>query len=180
MAILSDLSRLVILLSGISTPLATQAAAIVPGRCHMDSCSEMRIEQKTPLRTNAIGTLYEVRISDRSWPMNQRRPSLAALPFSNPAISYVLCSTRRPAIIFQPPQDFLPGVNYVAHLLNPDGQSWYGYNFSSYSIYWATCHNLVGPNFFSPEMVTRAIQLGYPGGLPEDSVQINHPLDLMR
>lgn len=31
-----------------------------------------------------------------------------------------------------------------------------------YPIYWATCHNFVGPDFFSEEMRNRATNLGYP------------------
>lgn len=162
----------------INVPISASAAAIVPGRCHMDGCHEMRIDQKTSLRSTAIGTLYEVRVSSRHWPMDRPRPSLSAVPFGKPDIDYVLCSTRRPAVIFRAPEGFQS--NYLAHLLNPDGQSWYGYNRSSYSIYWVTCHNLVGPDFFTPAMVTRSIQLGYPGNLTEDQIEITHPLDLMR
>lgn len=148
---------------GIQAPIAALADAIVPGRCHMDGCHEMRIDQKTSLRSTAIGTLYEVRVSSRHWPMDRPRPSLLAVPFGKPDIDYVLCSTRRPAVIFRAPEEFQS--NYLAHLLNPDGQSWYGYNRSSHSIYWATCHNLVGLDFFMPPMVARAIQLGYPDNL---------------
>ena len=93
----------------------------------------------------------------------------------------MFCSTSRPAYIFQHP-DFYSSKggasNYLAHLLNPDGQSFYGYNRPSYSIYWATCHSLVGPNFFSPEMVTKSIELGYPGNLHEEQIQLGHPLDI--
>jgi hypothetical protein len=144
----------------------------------MDSCHEMMIEKKTQLRRNSFGTLYEVLVSSRDWPMNQPRPSLARLPFGKADISYVLCSTSRPAYIFRAPDGFQG--KYLAHRLNPDGQSWFGFNRSSYSIYWAACHNLVGPDFFAPAMVTRSIQLGYPGNLQQDQIEIDHPLDLMR
>lgn len=157
---------------------AAQAQAIVPGRCHMGSCWEMIITRKTPIRQSEIGTLYEVMIGSREWPMSSARPSLNSRPFEKAQTSYVLCSTRRPATIFRASEG--DTSHYLAHLLNPDGQSYSGYNQGDYSIYWATCHNLVGPNFFSPEMVTRAIQLGYPGNLPQDQIEINHPLDLLR
>lgn len=155
-----------------------RADAIVPGRCHMGTCHEMLVEKKTKLRESSVGTLYEVQVRGRSWPMDSPRPSPSRVPFGKADISYVLCSTSSPAYIFSAPESF--SSNYVAHRLNPDGQSWFGYNRSSYSIYWVTCHNLVGPSFFSPAMVTRAIQLGYTGNSPEDQIEISHPLDLMR
>jgi hypothetical protein len=161
---------------GASIPVHAQA--VVPGRCHMGSCGEMIIASKTPLRSTSIGTLYEVRTGYRSWPMGTARPSPAKVPFGKAQVGYVLCSTRKPAYIFQAGEGST--ANYLAHLLNPDGQSYFGYNQSDYSIYWATCHNLVGPVFFSPEMTTKSIQLGYPGNLPQDQIEINHPLDLVR
>lgn len=173
--------RLGVMLLALAGPAAGDRAlaeAIVPGRCHMGVCGEMRIEAKTPLRSNAIGTLYEVRVAGRSWPMERPRPSTDRVPFAEATVSHVLCSTSRPAYIFPAGEGF--SRNYLAHRLNPDGESWFGYNRSDYSIYWATCHNLVGPEFFSDAMVTRARQLGYPGNLPQEQIEIDDPMDLMR
>ena len=80
--------------------------------------------------------------------MGSLRPSTAKVPFPGSEISYVICSTSKPAYIFKADEGF--SSNYLAHRLNPDAQSYYGYNMSDYSIYWATCHNMVKPVYFSP------------------------------
>jgi len=109
--------------------------------------------------------------------MGSPRPSAAKVPFDRPEISYVICSTSKPAYLFRASAG--SSSNYLAHRLNPDGQSYYGYNMSDYSIYWATCHNLVGPVYFSPMMVTQSIRLGYSGKLIQDQIETNDPLELM-
>jgi len=97
--------------------------------------------------------------------------------FSSPQIGYVICSTSKPAYIFKASAG--SSSNYYANLLNPDGQSYYGYNMSDYSIYWATCHDLVEPPYFSSAMVTQSIRLGYSGKLIQDQIETNDPLELM-
>ena len=159
-------------------PALAHAQVIVPGRCHMGSCFEMLSASKQAIRSNRVGTLYEVKVSSRSWSMGSPRPSAAKVPFARSEISYVICSTSKPAYIFKASAG--SSSNYLAHRLNPDGQSNYGYNMSAYSIYWATCHNLVKHVYFSSTMVTQSIRLGYPGKLIQDQIEINHPLELMR
>lgn len=158
-------------------------ALIVPAQCSMGRCGELIITSKRPIRLDAKGTLYEVKVGYREWPSESPKPNIAILPFKKPTIDYVFCSTSRPAYIFQHPDFYSTkgsASNYLAHLLNPDGQSFYGYNKHSYSIYWATCHSFVEPNFFSPDMVTKSIELGYPGNLHEEQIQLGHPLDIFR
>ncbi len=149
-----------------------------PMSCRMDECFESEFIGKTPIKPGNGEVLYEVRQRFRSWSTknyNAPRPSLASVPFGPATISFVLCSTRRPAFIFKPSDS----PNFIAHRLNPGGD-YYGYNRSSYENYWLICHNLVGPDYFTPEMTSRAIALGYPGNLPSDQVNLDHPLDAMR
>jgi hypothetical protein len=145
----------------------------------MDYCYESLFLGKKMLLGNAYGVLYEVRERNRGWSTkNHDAPKLSAsrVPYGPVKTSFVLCSTKRPSVIFKP--DGL--ITFIVHRLNPDGQSYSGYNLDSYRDYWLVCHNLAGPDYFSPEMVSRSIQLGYPGNLVEDQTEVNHPLDLMR
>jgi hypothetical protein len=168
-----------LLVLGLAIALSTLAAStagadvVVPGRCHMGHCWETKIFRKQPLQQTASGTLYAIETGSRDWSMEQPRPSERQLPFQQRDLSYVFCSRLRPSYIFK------ADGKYYAHLLNPDGKSYYGYNQSDYPIYWATCHNLVGPDFFSERMVTKSIQLGYPGNLPEEQIELNHPTDIL-
>ena len=93
--------------------------------------------------------------------------------FGKVEVSYVYCSTIRPAYIFNS-----DNIDY-AHLLNPGGDDWYGYNFSDYPLYWATCHNYVGLDFFSEEITSRAIKLGYSLNLPSEQIELKNPLEIM-
>jgi hypothetical protein len=131
-----------------------KADVILPARCHMGICGENRFIQKDVLRT---------------WPMEEE-PSGS---YNEPRTSYVYCSTSRPAIVFES-----DGI-YYADLLNPGGDDFYGYNMSDYPVYWATCHNFVGPDFFSERMTANAIRLGYPLNLPQDQIELRNVLDIM-
>jgi hypothetical protein len=149
---------------------SAQAEIILPGRCHMGYCWENQFLGKTLLRTgNDAGKLYSVKLASRDWEMGTSPSS----SYGKPTVSYVYCSTTKPAYIFQ------ADGTYFAHLLNPGGD-WFGYNMSDYPIYWATCHNFVGPNFFSEEMTSRAIQLGYPLDLPSEQIELDNVLEILR
>lgn len=150
-----------------------------PISCRMDSCNESLFLSKKPLLTNGYGTLYEVRGRTRTWSIRNQyipRPSTSLVPFGPIRFSFVLCSTKRPLVIFKPDDS----SSYIVHRLNPDGQSYGGYNLQSYKDYWLACHNLAGPDYFNPEMVSRSIRLGYPGNLVEDQIEVEHPLDVVR
>ena len=145
----------------------------------MDYCYETIFLGKKILVSNSKGALYEVRERQRGWSTKDYdapKPSTSRVPFGPVKTSFVLCSTRYPSVIFKPEDSSV----FLVHRLNPDGQSYSGYNMDSYQGYWLVCHNLAGPNYFSPEMVSKSIQLGYPGNLVEDQIEVNHPLDLMR
>ncbi|NEO82738.1 MAG: hypothetical protein F6J87_00520 [Spirulina sp. SIO3F2] len=154
--------------------LAVSAQAndlILPGRCHMGQCWENKFLGKTPLQAGPNGTLYAVELALRIWPIGTEPSS----DFDAPRTSYIYCSTTRPAIIFR----FEGDTTYYGNLLNPGGDNWSGATQDAYPIYWATCHNFVGPDFFSQAMTTKAIELGYPLNLPNESLQLANPLEIM-
>lgn len=124
--------------------------------------------EKTLIQSGSSGKLYSVEIATRSWPMGSQPSS----PFGSPRTNYVYCSTKKPAYLFN------SEGTYYAHLLNPGGD-WYGYNMSDYPIYWATCHNLVGPDFFSERMRATARKLGYPLNLPSEQIELTNVLDIL-
>lgn len=144
------------------------ADVILPGRCHMGECWESKLLRKNVLKKGSNGTLYEIRTASRSWPMDSQPSS----NFGEPSVSYVYCSTTKPAYIFKA-DDTL-----YAHLLNPGGD-YGGIDQSDYPIYWATCHNFVGPDFFSEEMTQRAKKLGYPLDLPSEQIELKDVLDII-
>jgi hypothetical protein len=145
------------------------ADVILPGRCHMGECWDSKFVGKELIKKGNLGTLYLVTTASRSWQIDSQPP----INFQNPTTQYVYCSTTKPAYIFKTED----GI-YYAHLLNPGGD-WYGYNQSDYPIYWATCHNIVGPNFFSEEMTARAKKLGYSTNLDSEQVELNNPIDIL-
>lgn len=142
---------------------------ILPGNCHMGRCWEQKFFRKTLLEKGGDGTLYSVELATRSWSMEAEPSGL----FTPSETGYIYCSTIRPAYIFKSEN------KYYAHFLNPGGE-WYGYNRSDYPVYWATCHNFIGPDFFSEAMKNRAIQLGYPLNLPSEQKELNNVRDILR
>lgn len=147
------------------------ADVILPGRCHMGECWESKFLGKTVLKKGSNGTLYEVETADRSWPI-ETQPSGN---YESPTVSYVYCSTIKPAYIFISQFD----QQLTAHLLNPGGD-YGGYNQSDYPIYWATCHNFIGPDFFSDEMTERAKKLGYPLDLPSEQIELKDIFEIVK
>lgn len=157
------ISLVVGILAFISPIQSAKADIILPGRCHMGYCSDNKFIEKTILKKGSTGTLYSVKLASRSWSFDSKPPK----QFNEPNISYVYCSTDSPVYMFE------SNKVYVVHFLNPGGYS-YGFNHSDYPIYWATCHNFVGPDFFSEEMTARAIQLGYPLDLSSDQTYVDN------
>lgn len=148
--------------------LPASAELILSQWCRQGYCGETKYLGKTLVQQGQNGALYAVELARRSYPMDSTPPAT----FEPSETSYIYCSTSRPAYIF------VADDTIYAHLLNPGGD-WYGYNAGDYPIYWATCHNFVGPDFFSPEMTNRAIRLGYPLNLESDQIELNNVLDIM-
>ena len=151
------------------------AEMVLPGRCHMGYCYEMSIKDKRPLSKTSHGTVYEIRRASRSWKMATPK-NYNSIPFGDYSILYVHCSTKRPAIILK---DDAPPYNYRATLLNPNGRDYFGYNMAAYHMYWGVCHG-VTDDFWSEEMVSKSIALGYPGNLEQEQIEMIHPLDIDR
>lgn len=162
------LPLLAVLVSGLIA-LPAQADILLPGGCRMGECWENRFLSKELLRETSRGRLYLVEVDTRFWPMNSE-PSNNWEP---PWTAYVYCSTSRPAFISQGDTG-----EYYASLLNPGGDP-FGYEMSSYPVYWAACHNFVGPDFFSEEMTARAIRLGYPLNLEANQIELRNVLEIM-
>jgi hypothetical protein len=165
---LKRLLPLTIAIISISPVMPAFADLILSGRCQMGTCWEQKFFGKTLLEKGSDGTLYSVELATRSWPMGSE-PSGS---FSPSKISYVYCSTIRPTYIFKLEN------KYYAHFLNPGGD-WFGYNRSEYPVYWATCHNFIGPDFFSENMKHKAIDLGYPLNLPSEQKELNNVRDIL-
>lgn len=165
------LSALPSVLTTLSTVVfASPAAAppVLPGRCHMSICWDRQFLGKTLIQAGPQGELYAVELTFRTWPIVDAPPAT----FEPPQTSYVHCSTTRPAFIFDS-----DGVLY-AHLLNPGGDDWAGYNMADYPVYWATCHDLFAENIFSAEVTDQAVELGYSLTLPTDQIQLEQPQDI--
>lgn len=164
-------SRLLLITGVLASVLLAQPASadiVLPQKCQMGQCGDSKFIRKDLLREGPNGALYSVKLASRSWQMDSEPPA----NFGQPEVNYVYCSTTRPSRIFK------DGAIYYAHLLNPGGD-WFGYNASDYPVYWATCHNFVGPDFFSEEMTSRAIKLGYPLNLPSDQIELSNVLEIM-
>lgn len=145
-----------------------QAEVILPGGCRMGECWESKLIEKNILKRNHLGILYSIKLATRSWGEEFSPPK----EFTQIRTDYVFCSTVKPAYIFE-----LDGT-YFAHLLNPGGD-YSGYNKDDYPLYWATCHNLVGPDFFSDQITARALKWGYPLNLPSEQITLKNVFDIM-
>lgn len=165
---------LLVFASSITYQPKTLAEIIINGWCRQGECSQIKFLSKTSLRSNQFFTLYSIKTAHRILRWEDRKKETSP-KFSSPNISYVFCSTEKPAYI----KSKTEGENeYTADLLNP-GTDASGYNYESYQLYWTTCHNIVGPNFFSEEMTAKAISLGYPLNLISDQIRLQNPLEIM-
>ncbi|NJN60545.1 MAG: hypothetical protein HC795_02485 [Coleofasciculaceae cyanobacterium RL_1_1] len=137
------------------------AEIVLSGRCHMGQCTQMRFDRKVLLEDEAGEQLYAIETAYRLTPMGEE----ASGEFSETRRSYVRCSRTRPAYIFQ----VEGSEQYYSSHLNP-GADPAGFAYEAQVLYWTTCHNIIGPDFFSDAMRDRAINLGYPLNLSEDQV----------
>ena len=170
--------QLLLALSGSGIVLAgvpAVAEMVLPGRCHMGHCYEMSIKDKRPLKRTSSGTLYEIRRASRGWE-HLKGVDYKSIPFGEYSVLYVHCSTKRPAIIMKSGS---PPYDYRATLLYPNGRDYFGYNMAAYHMYWGVCHGETD-EYWSEEMVSKSIALGYPGNLEQDQIEIRHPLDIDR
>jgi len=149
------------LLVGGLAQFPARAEILLSGRCHMGECVQVRFDRKTLLQDDNDEQLYAIETALRFTPMGTE----ATGEFREPQQSYVRCSQTRPAHIFQ----LSDSDHYIRNDLNP-GADPSGFNYEAYMLYWVTCHNIVGPDFFNDAMHDRAIELGYSLNLNTDQV----------
>lgn len=147
---------------------SAQAEFLLPRSCRMGQCWETKFISKELFRTGNKGKLYKIQTSQRTWKGQANPPDT----FTPRPPAYVYCSTIKPAFIYP------FNGKFVAHLINP-GKDWVSSNRPSHIRYWATCHNFVGPDYFSNTMTMNAVRLGYSLQLSSEEIDLNSPLDIM-
>lgn len=153
---------------GLNNEVAS-ARSILFTRCHGHYCLEIKSVKKTFLKNGPNGKLYSIKQIRRNYPDG----SLTGGKISKGKFredkepSYVYCSTSKPAVISK------HNNSYLATILNPGGDV-YGYNTESNVLYWNTCHNFVGPDFFSARMSRKAKSLGYPLNLQHGQIELKN------
>jgi hypothetical protein len=139
------------------TSSTDRAELLIDGRCNQGRCSQIRYDGKTLLYDEHNEQIYAIDTSIRfsSDGFTPIRPQDRV--FGNSRRSYVRCSRTQPAYIFQS----MNSGEFYSTSLNP-GENPAGFAQEATVLYWVTCHNIVGPNFFGEDMRQRAIDLGYP------------------
>lgn len=174
--------------SGLSIAAVAEAVIQLPESCRMGSCLRTTVESKEALRSNSFGTLYLVNTSGIQYPApNDADPGLAAQDYerfvnfygtdlvSDTSQTYVFCSKELPSVMFESEGSYR--VDRLAIF-----ESSFGSNRSSYQQYLATCHNLVGPDYFSLDVYSLLLREGYTDRYVSQSKQFatGNPLDVMR
>lgn len=155
-------------LIGLNNGIAS-ARSILFKSCHGHYCLEIKSVKKTFLKNGRNGKLYSIKQIRRDYPDG----SLTGGKISKGKFredkepSYIYCSTSKPAIIYK-------GNNsYSATILNPGGFIDSASKVSNV-LYWNTCHNFVGPDFFSARMTRKAKSLGYPLNLQGSQIELRN------
>jgi hypothetical protein len=153
----------------------------------MGTCWTTTIDHKEALRTSSLGTLYLVNQSTDTYPDDSGPPEVAAQEYrsfvdfygtdfvSETSQSYVFCSRYIPSVLFEADDEHI--VHRLAIFESP-----FGYNRGSYQTYLATCHNLVGPDYFSLNVYALLLKEGYITDYVAQSEQfsVSSPVDVMR
>ena len=153
---------------GLNNEVAS-ARSILHKRCHGHYCLEIKSVKKTFLKNGPNGKLYSIKQIRRDYPDG----SLTGGKISKGKFredkepSYVYCSTSKPAVITK------HEGNYLATTLNPGGFV-DSASTESNVLYWNTCHNFVGPDFFSARMTRKAKSLGYPLNLQRSQFELKN------
>ncbi|BCG79909.1 lysozyme inhibitor LprI family protein [Mesorhizobium sp. 113-3-3] len=113
----------------------------IQGRCHMDYCGWFSIEERSIAARAPDGVLY--RVESRYWESKHPEGTYdtpAPLKDNGRGDWYVFCSLTRPAMMFH---DSSTENNWVVSTLSPNDQGGiFGYNESSYTEYFAACHDI--------------------------------------
>ena len=112
---------------------------LLPRYCHMGECTWTSIENRESQGQRGDGELFKV--TTRRWhaeyPNGMSYDAPAPRTGGEYADEYVFCSKTRPAVA-----SFFDG-KWMADTLSPDQpEGVYGYNSSTYTLYFAACHGL--------------------------------------
>ena len=164
------LKRLLLSASAIALSFAAyqpsaKATIQFPEGCHTGTCYTTTLDSKEALRSNEYGTLYVVNETTNLYPDN-RLPEMAAQDYqrfvnyhgsdyvTEQRQEYVFCSTTIPAVLFKIEGRY--SMNRLALFQSPSNATRY-----SHQTYLATCHNLAGPDYFTPSVQNLLIREGY-------------------
>ncbi|MES0094590.1 lysozyme inhibitor LprI family protein [Mesorhizobium sp. M0030] len=130
----------------------------IQGRCHMDYCGWFSIEKRSIAARAPDGVLYKV--ESRYWESKHPEGTYdtpAPLKENGRGDWYAFCSLTRPATLFHDSTE----KNWVVSTLSPSDQGGiFGYNESSYTEYFAACHDIEITDVYG-QMVSKAKRLGY-------------------
>lgn len=148
--------------AGTSPTIAAQSAntVVVPSRCHMGECVELHYQGKSLVKEVGNEKLYKIEVQTYLSPMGNYEGGEF---WPKAASEMVLCSTERPLLVHQESV----GDPYNINQLNP-GPNPPGYLMEAHMLYWMTCHDEAGPDFFTLAMEEKAQGLGYPLNLTTD------------
>jgi hypothetical protein len=112
---------------------------LLPRYCHMGECSWISIENRESLGQRGDGEMFRVttRLWQAEYPNGASYDSPARRTGGDNHDGYVFCSTTRPAVAFS------NDGKWTADTLSPDQSAGvFGYNTSTYILYFAACHGL--------------------------------------
>jgi hypothetical protein len=112
---------------------------LLPRYCHMGECSWISIENRESLGQRGDGEMFRVttRVWQAEYPNGASYDSPARRTGGDNHDGYVFCSTTRPAVAFS------NDGKWTADTLSPDQSAGvFGYNTSTYILYFAACHGL--------------------------------------
>lgn len=149
---------------------------LVPGRCHMNSCSWVALDSVEPIIETKRGSLFHFNVHwfSAEYPdgnYNRNRPK----KFDGAGDMYVICSKTNPALI----DKGKGGKWYVFPIAPGDKDQIFGANETALADYYAACHGMIVHDVFAGAAAARA--MGYPGHveqLPEQS-QVTEPAEAL-
>lgn len=138
-------------------PATTRAAELIPGRCHMGSCSWFSLEEKDLVGTAKAGALFKIVL--KGWQSHHPDGNYgrrAPRQGGQARTSYVFCSKTKPALINRDVQgrwaaEYLP----INAAFGPPGVQE-----TATTIYFAACHAIGAGN--QEDMTDLARRFGYP------------------
>jgi hypothetical protein len=113
---------------------------LLPRYCHMGACSWISIENRESLGPRGDGELFRVttRLWEAEYPNGMSYDAPVRRTGGEYRDDYVFCSTTHPAVASSAGDG-----KWIADTLSPDQSAGvFGYNSSTYTLYFAACHGL--------------------------------------